>query len=217
MSEVDDGASGGGEPASDADEEPMESDAGGDADSQEDSATADDVECASCGSAVDPDSAFCSNCGAEIGAEDEPESSEDELTECPNCSNSVGDEAFCANCGADLDAAREGDDADADDAPDSVTLVIAGESYSLGDGDTFGRQDEVWLDDLVSASGGRDEASYISGEHLEFEIDEGGVFVTDLSTNGTNHNGEGLNGGRTELENGDTLELADRATIDVEL
>ncbi|WP_435344636.1 double zinc ribbon domain-containing protein [Haloarchaeobius sp. HRN-SO-5] len=225
MSAVDDGASESGESESDADEQSVESDA----EPSEDPGEADestDEECSSCGSTVDPDAAFCANCGAELGAEDEPESSdEDELTECPNCSNSVGDEAFCANCGTDLDAIRAGDDADAgsddeadaDDTPDSVTLVIDGESYSLGDGETFGRQDEAWLDDLVSASGGRDEASYISGEHLEFEIGDDGVFVTDLSTNGTSHNGDDLDGGRTELEDGDTLELADRATVDVEL
>lgn len=288
----DEGASESGEEETEADEQASETDeqlsepeadeSECDAEAEtEDSETVEesiDDQCSSCGTTVDPTASFCSNCGSELEAESEAES--DELTECPNCSNSVDDESFCPNCGTDLDAIRTGDeedgdgddadtveevddgdddaedviddddadgdgdeddgDAEADEADDTeaeeaddsdeaekddsdgetsdaVTLVIAGESYRLEDGDTFGRQDKIWLDDLVAASGGRDEASYISGEHLEFEIAEDGVYLTDLSTNGTSHNGEPLDGGRTKLEDGDTLELAGRAEITVEL
>lgn len=157
---------------------------------------------------------------AEAKAEPEPEPTDgsDELSECPDCGHSISDEAFCPNCGTDLDAIRAGgaDDA-ADETPSTVTLVVNGESYTFGDGDTFGRQDEAWLQDLVEAAGGTDEVSYVSGDHLEFTVEDDGVHVTDISTNGTALNGSELDGGSAKLEDGDTLELAERVEIDVRL
>lgn len=198
--------------------------------------------CPSCESTVDASAAFCPNCGENLESEDESEDeTEDdepaELSACPDCGESIDDESFCPGCGTDLDAIREsggvdeaaedGDDEpepetdqgadDADDVPQEVTLVIDGEPYTFEDGDVFGRRDEAWLSDLVAASGGREDARYLSSEHLEFSIEDDGVYVTDVSTNGTKRNGTPMDGSKERLEDGDTLELADRAEIDVEL
>lgn len=103
------------------------------------------------------------------------------------------------------------------DGPSEVTLVINGERYTFGDGDTFGRREESWLQDLMAASGDHEEVSYVSSEHLEFDVKGDGIYVTDLSRNGTELNGKDLNGDEAKLEDGDTLVLANRAEIDVEI
>ena len=169
------------------------------------------VDCGSCGATVDAAASFCPECGSEIDA-DEPEEPV-ELDACPDCGYSVDDESFCPQCGTDLDAIRNGEGGDSTE----VTLVIDGESYTFGDGDTFGRQENEWLEALVRASGGPEEVKYVSGNHLEFSVEDDGVYVTDASTNGTDLNGEDLEGGRSQLEDGDTLTLAGRAEITVEL
>ena len=233
-------------------------------------------------SAVDSSKTVCPDCGAvfvpdadaaaveQAEREEEADTGEADLTECPDCGHSITDEAYCPSCGTHLDAIRTAaeptddvdeeptddageevtddveevatDDADeetaededddtagaddvaaetaegeGDEAPESLTLVIDGESYTFVDGDTFGRQDEDWLDDLVTASGGPDAVAYISGEHLQFSIEDDGVYVTDVSRNGTELNGTELNGGKAKLEDGDTLSLAERARIDVSI
>lgn len=207
---------------------------------------ADGVECSSCGSSVDSSAKFCPDCGTALDADDAPASDElsacpdcgtgvSDESFCPNCGTNLdevraaqedaddaasdGDEAGESDADAEDDADAEVEDEEVDDeAPaEAVTLVIAGNEYRLEDGDTFGRQNEIWLDDLVAASGGRDEASFISGEHLSFEIGDDGVYLTDKSTNGTSLNGDDLDGGRAKLEDGDTLELAGRAEIAVKL
>lgn len=171
----------------------------------------------------------------------------DGLSACPDCGHSVTDESYCPQCGTDLDAVRaeaddeadeeaaddsaDGDEAesgdeDADDESESeddeapaepITLVIGDESYGFGDGDTFGRQDKAWLEALVSEAGGSDDVAYISSDHLEFAVDDEGATVRDTSRNGTKLNGTDLDGDAKELEDGDTLELAERAEITVEL
>ncbi|SDR17519.1 double zinc ribbon domain-containing protein [Natronobacterium texcoconense] len=181
----------------------------------EDEPTADET-CHSCGAEVDASMAFCPDCGAELEEDDEPE-----LTACPSCENPVDDEAYCPSCGLHLDPIREGeesaDDASTADVPEEVTLVINGEEYTFGDGDTFGRQDGEWLEDLVEASGGRDEVTYVSSEHLEFSVEDDGIYAVDVSTNGTRHNGTEIDGTSAKLEDGDSLELADRAELEVSL
>ncbi|PSP75040.1 DNA-binding protein [Halobacteriales archaeon QS_1_68_20] len=173
------------------------------------------AECGSCGASVDPDASFCPDCGSEL-REDEGDDEPEELSACPDCGTDVDDESFCPNCGTDLDAVRDrlGDDGG---ATEEVTLVVDDDSYTFGDGDTFGRQEDDWLESLVNAAGGREEVKYISSEHLTFEVGADGVYVTDTSTNGTSLNGEDLDGDRAELEDGDELELAGRATVRVEL
>jgi hypothetical protein len=107
-----------------------------------------------------------------------------------------------------------------DDEPDEaglVTLVINGSSYSFDDGDTFGRRDEAWLEDLKMACDGHEEIPYISGDHVEFLVEDDTVYVSDLSRNGTRLNGKELDGERAELSTGDTLVLADRAKLKVQL
>lgn len=206
----------------DSEDDEAEPDADVEDEADDDESNADEpemLECQSCESAVDASAAFCPNCGEEL--EDETEAEDDlvELAACPDCGNSVDDESFCPSCGTDLDAIRESGtvEEEDDDVPQEVTLEIDGESYTFGDGDVFGRRDEVWLADLVSASGGRDEARYLSSDHLEFSVEDDGIYVTDISTNGTKHNGTAMDGSEAKLEDGDTLELADRAEIDVTL
>jgi len=98
-----------------------------------------------------------------------------------------------------------------------VALVINGEEYVFGDGDTFGRREEPWLEDLKMACDGHEEIPYVSSEHLEFTVEDGDVYVEDLSRNGTKLNGRDLDGGRAKLSDGDTLVLADRAKLGVKL
>ncbi len=193
------------------DESEVEDDESDDTEADGDDGTA---ECGSCGASVDADASFCPECGSELGDdENEPE----ELSACPDCGTDVDDESYCPSCGTDLDAVRDRLGESDGDAPREVTLVVDGDSYTFGDGDTFGRQENDWLESLVSASGGREEVKYISSEHLTFSVEDDGVYVTDTSTNGTSLNGEDLDGDRTELEDGDELELAGRATVRVEL
>ncbi|EMA46207.1 double zinc ribbon domain-containing protein [Halobiforma nitratireducens] len=185
---------------------------------EDDSAADEDADetCHACGAAVDASMAFCPECGAEL--EDDDESA---LTACPSCENAVDDESYCPSCGLHLDPIREGEESaesvSTPDVPEEATLVINGEEYTFGDGDTFGRQDGEWLEDLVEASGGRDEVTYVSSEHLEFAVEDDGIYVVDVSTNGTKHNGTEIDGASAKLEDGDTLELADRAELEVTL
>lgn len=191
-----------------ADEELDADDAAEDEDEGEEPS---ELECSSCGTAVDESMSFCPDCGTEVEADDEPE-----LSACPDCGNAVDDESYCPDCGTHLDPIRDGQEP-ADDDPEDVTLLVDGESYTFGDGDTFGRQDAEWLEDLVAACGGREAVTYVSSDHLEFAIEDDGVYVTDVSTNGTKHNGTDLDGDEAKLEDGDTLELADRAELEVKL
>lgn len=99
----------------------------------------------------------------------------------------------------------------------TITLVVNGRRYSFGDGDTFGRRDGPWLDDLIAAADGHEEIPYISGDHLEFSVEDDGVYVIDVSRNGTTLNGTDISGEKARITDGDTLVLADRARIGVEL
>ena len=198
------------EPEDDADDEPAELSA-----------------CPDCGESID-DESYCPNCGTDLDAIRESggveEATEDAAADEPDADADDGDEDEAAPDEPD-DAADSADDADAeddgtdetDDTPEEVTLVIDGEPYTFEDGDVFGRRDEAWLSDLVAASGGREDVRYLSSEHLEFAVEDDGVYVTDVSTNGTKLNGTPMDGSEERLEDGDTLELADRAEIDVKL
>lgn len=101
--------------------------------------------------------------------------------------------------------------------PSEVTVLVNGEPYTFGDGETFGRQDEEWLEDLIALCDGPDALQRVSKDHLEFSVRPDGVYVIDLSRNGTSVNGRDLNGGEAELSHGDTLVLGDVATVDVSL
>ncbi|AFZ73274.1 double zinc ribbon domain-containing protein [Natronobacterium gregoryi] len=205
-----------------ADEVEAEADEGADADGGIDTEDepADDGDttesCHSCGAAVDPDMAFCPDCGAKLEEDDEPT-----LDACPSCDYEIDDETYCPSCGLHLDPIRDGEvfppADDATDVPETVTIAVNGEEYTFEDGDTFGRQEGEWLEDLVEASGGRDEVTYVSSDHLEFTVEDDGIYVVDVSTNGTKHNGTVIDGESARLEDGDTLELADRAKIEVRL
>lgn len=117
--------------------------------------------------------------------------------------------------GADETAILGDASADGDDEP--ITLVVNGSRYSFGDGDVFGRRDEPWLDDLIAAADGHEEIPYVSGDHLRFSVEDGGVYVTDQSRNGTKLNGRDVSGETVEVQDGDTLILSDRAKVHVEL
>ncbi|WP_254766640.1 FHA domain-containing protein [Salinilacihabitans rarus] len=211
----------------DADAESTDAEEEAEPEAAADDADADEIKCDSCGATADADASFCPDCGSELGAED-ADGSDDEsesesvseseeaatLDECPDCGTEVDGEVYCPSCGTHLEPYRSGE---ADVDAREVTLVIDGESYTFGDGDTFGRQDADWLNDLVEAAGGREAVTYVSGDHLEFSVEDDGVYVTDVSTNGTALNGEDMDGATEKLADGDTLELAGRAEIDVQL
>lgn len=189
---------------------------------EDDEAEADESE-------VDTSPAVCPECGSvldEEAADDRDTAEPGAISSCPDCGNAITDESFCPNCGTDLDAIRDevvpADDAEApEEAPavdvESITLLVDDEPYSFGDGDTFGRQDEAWLEDLVNAAGGPDDVAYVSGDHIEFSIEEDGVYVRDISRNGTSHNGNELDGDKVQVEDGDTLVLAGRVEVEVSL
>lgn len=178
--------------------------------------------CPDCGRAV-TDESYCPDCGTDLDAARAEADAEDD-TSAADEDESTADDAAPEDDAETADDEPEDDsgdeaDADDDDAADTepITLVIGDESYGFGDGDTFGRQDEAWLEDLVAEAGGSDDVAYISSDHLEFSVDEDGATVRDTSRNGTKLNGTELDGDETELADGDTLELAERAEITVEL
>lgn len=138
----------------------------------------------------------------------------DEGAESDDPSEAAGETRVVANPQSVSDGVEDGDG----EAPSEVTLVVDGERYTFGDGDTFGRQDAEWLEDLGNACGGPEPARYVSEDHVEFAAKDDGVYVTGLGRNGTALNGEELaDDEAAKLEDGDTLVLADRAEIDVEL
>jgi len=105
-----------------------------------------------------------------------------------------------------------------DDGDETIlTLVINGEEYQFADGETFGRRPGPWLDDLKMACDGSEGLSYLSSEHVKFTVEDGNVYVADLSQNGTKLNGRDMSGRLEELSDGDTLVLADRAKLGVKL
>lgn len=187
--------------------------------------------CPDCDRAV-TDESYCPDCGTDLDAAraeaDDDESAADDSAEDDSTADDEAadeDDAEAEDAESDDSDAEADEDADTEDdaadddasAEEPITLVIGGESYGFGDGDTFGRQDEAWLENLVSEAGGSDDVAYISSEHLEFSVDEDGATVRDTSRNGTKLNGTELDGDETELSDGDTLELAERAEIPVEL
>lgn len=103
------------------------------------------------------------------------------------------------------------------DESSPVTLVVNGESYGFGDGDTFGRQDAPWLEDLLAACDGREGLQRISKDHVEFAVRADGAYVHDIGRNGTSLNGRDLDGMEAKLTDGDRLVLGDEARIEVRL
>lgn len=198
-----------------------------DPDARADEAEGDLAACPDCGRAV-TDESYCPDCGSDLEAARAEQAQDADEGETDDAADEESaDDTTPAEGGADEEATTEdeseADDADeestddaADDEP-TVTLVVNGERYEFADGDTFGRRDDGWLEDLVAAAGGSDDVAYVSGEHLTFSIEDGDVFVVDVSRNGTDLNGTALDGGKAELEDGDTLTLAERAELEVEL
>jgi len=87
--------------------------------------------------------------------------------------------------------------------PDGSEILLAGNSRS------FGRHDfSKFLPD--------DGVSYISRQHINIWYENEGYYIEDRSsTNGTRLNGTEIKGtGRHVLENGDTIDLADKLKID---
>lgn len=204
---------------------------GADADS-----TASTTECASCGETVAADASYCPACGSgldageateepaadaaetdEGAAESEEDAAESEEEAPESGTKTPEPDAGTQGSGTQTPEPEPADAGDSAAVPDEVTLVVNGESYVFEDGDTFGRRDEEWLEDLVVAGGGADELSYISSEHVEFAIEDDGVYVTDISRNGTLLNATELDGGTERVADGDFLTLAGRAEVEVKL
>lgn len=181
---------------------------------------ADAWDCPDCGRTV-TDESFCPDCGTDLeaaragadageGAADTAAARAEGTSPAEGTAEDEDVEEAETEITGDAEAAAAG-------TPGTVTLVVNGEPYAFRDGDTFGREDEAWLEDLVKAAGGSDALSYISGEHVEFSIEDDGVYVTDVSRNGTMLNGRDLDGGRAEVEDGDYLTLSGRAEVQVRL
>lgn len=62
------------------------------------------IECPNCGTILEEDAAFCTNCGSKIEpAEAKAEGEEAPKNVCPSCNNEVPEgTAFCSHCGAKL-------------------------------------------------------------------------------------------------------------------
>lgn len=203
--------------------------------------SADTTECADCGRTVAADASYCPGCGTEVETDETADGPEDEPTVVADADGDDaagdGDEAARGDAAADDDAGAaeaaaqdtgtedaqtdvespEAEDSeDTDAVPEEITLVVNGESYTFEDGDTFGREDEEWLEDLVVAGGGSDALSYISSEHVEFSIEDDGVYVSDVSRNGTLLNSTKMEGGTEQVSDGDFLTLAGRAEVEVQ-
>ncbi len=179
------------------------------------STTAATTECADCGRTVAADASYCPGCGTELESDEAEESAgdadADEGTPVSEAETNVTAGATPEPNGQ----TPEPGSGESDGVPDEVTFVVNGEGYTFEDGDTFGREDEEWLEDLVVAGGGSDELSYISSEHVEIAIEDDGVYVTDVSRNGTLLNSTEMDGGTERVEDGDFLTLAGRAEVEV--
>ncbi|SFR92387.1 FHA domain-containing protein [Halomicrobium zhouii] len=195
------------------------------------SASSDTTECSDCGRTVAADASYCPDCGTAIEADETADGPEDEPTVVADADSdeAAGDDAATDDDAAAAEAETQDagtedaqtdvespDSGDAESVPEEITLVVNGESYTFGDGDTFGREDEEWLEDLVVAGGGADALSYISSEHVEFAIEDDGVYVTDVSRNGTLLNSTKMEGGTEQVSDGDFLTLAGRAEVEVQ-
>jgi hypothetical protein len=196
------------------------------------------LKCPSCDNSFEPTSngGFCPDCdtphpdfdhdGDVDTEEDGTESAdggahaEEEAAESVNEDADAGEETAGEETAGEVSSSSEADtetSSDSGDEFDAATLVVNGERYRFDDGDTFGRRSDCWLDDLIEAAGGKDEVVYISGEHLKFSIEEETAYVEDVSRNGTALNGTLLKGDRAEIEDGDSITLAKRAELQVEL
>lgn len=240
---TDDGVAGGDETASaDAEAPSYCRDCGAEIAGDDAPTAAATTECADCGRTVAADASYCPGCGTELETDEagesaaEPADGADEAAgdadeSAVEATESTGDadadegtpvsEAETAVTGAATPEPNgqtpEPGSEESDAVPDEVTLVVNGEGYTFEDGDTFGREDEGWLEDLVVAGGGSDELSYISSEHVEIDIEDDGVYVTDVSRNGTLLNSTEMDGGTERVEDGDFLTLAGRAEVEVRL
>ena len=176
--------------------------------------------CPECGTEVDPGDNFCVNCGADLA------SAEPTLEECPGCGTAVdADASFCATCGEDLEAARaalaegaegatEAAEASAPAAPDTLVLRARGETVSVADDQTVGREIRRIV---TETGGGDDEAVRIHREHVRFVREGGEFYLVDLGDNPTSLNDRRLSkGDREPVEPGDEIELSDVVTLTVE-
>jgi len=176
--------------------------------------------CPECGTEVDPGDNFCVNCGTDLA------SAEPTLEECPGCGTAVdADASFCANCGEDLEAARaalaegtegpaEEADASAGAAPDTLVLRARGETVSVADDQTVGREIRRIV---TETGGGDDEAVRIHREHVRFVREGGEFYLVDLGDNPTTLNDRRLSkGDREPVEPGDEIGLSDVVTLTVE-
>lgn len=199
-----------------------------DPDARADDAEGDLAACPDCGRSV-TDESYCPDCGRDLDEvrDQQPGDGDEAEADDGGSPTPAGDDAGGAEADADAtdadatdaSASEAGTDEAADETAadaDTVALVVNGQRYEFEDGDTFGRRDDGWLEDLVAAAGGSDDVAYVSGEHLAFSIENGDAFVVDVSRNGTDLNGTALDGGKAEIEDGDTLTLAERAEVQVE-
>ena len=177
--------------------------------------------CYDCGAEVAEDDSFCASCGADL-TDAEPDL--DLLTECPACDAPVdGDAEYCASCGEHLEPHRDGEEgsdadtgaapADAEPAPEALTLSARGREVRVADGDAVGRQVRRII---MDTDGDEDKAVRIHREHVRFVREGGQFYVVDLGDNPTVVNGTHMEKGDRQLVGpGDELALSGVVTLSV--
>ena len=173
--------------------------------------------CHDCGAEVAADDSFCASCGADLTDTDA-----ERLTECPACDTPVdGDDDYCASCGEELEPHRSGEAgdsagaaaADAEPAPEVLTLNARGREVRVADGDAVGRQVRRII---MDTDGDEDKAVRIHREHVRFVREGGQFYVVDLGDNPTVVNDTHLEKGDRQLVSpGDELALSGVVTLNV--
>lgn len=129
-----------------------------------------------------------------------------EVRVCENCNtpNDI-DKLECTVCGYDLSFVPPTVIGDDGDKPWKITANSGCASACIGGGEVVGREGSI-LSDYVN------DSDYISRRHAEFSVDDGILYVTDISTNGTSVNGSRIPlNEKIKLNDGDEIAFADMA------
>lgn len=170
--------------------------------------------CPTCGGDVDEADSFCANCGEDLEAarsaidSTETSDSDDAASAATDQDRSAGGQSEPAGGQAlTTPATSDGDE-------NSLVLRARGESVTVSDGETVGRE----IRNLVTETGGdTDDAVLIHREHLRFVREDDRFYLVDLGDNPTSLNGSRLSkGDREPVAAGDEIDLSGVVTLSVE-